>query len=69
MNPDSDDRIFRAFAVVLIGERRVLFAEARLGEKGRWNNEGMDEGKGYQWTAKGIEEIANTEEAAEIKGV
>ena len=54
MNPDSDGRIFRAFAAVIIGERWVLFAEARLGEKGCWSNEGRV-GKGCQWTAEGIQ--------------
>ena len=67
-SPKTDpakDRIPRAFAVVLIGERRVLFAEARPGD---WKNK--DNGN-RRWTAKGIEEaryIAETEEAAEIKG-
>ena len=30
MNPDGNGRIFRAYVVILIIERRVLFAEARL---------------------------------------
>ena len=66
MNSVSDDRIFRAFAVVLIGERRILFAEAYLSK-----DKSKDEGKGYRWTASGIEEardIAETKESAEIKG-
>ena len=30
MNPDGNGRIFRAYVVILIIERRVLFAEAHL---------------------------------------
>ena len=52
MNPDSDDRSFRAFAVVVIGERRVLFAEACLAEKGNWCNAGRI-GKECQWDGRG----------------
>ena len=57
MNPDSDDRIFRAFAAVLIGERKILFAEARLSEKGYWRNEGWV-GKECQWTDEGVVQAA-----------
>ena len=57
MNPGCGSKAAHAYAVVLIGERRVLFAEACLSEKGHLDDGGWV-GKERLWTVEGIGEAA-----------
>ena len=61
MNPDCGGKAVCAFAVVIIGERRVLFAEARLDREGRSDGGGGVRGE-HQWTVHGIEEAGGITE-------